>query len=332
MNPVYFRTSAIIHIKNLFLSFVIIFLSSFLYSSVAYSQTTNDWFTNLPRKTIPIKTWPEGKKVAVCFILHVEEWGLGQGPVFRPDNVTRHPDFLNDSFREYSIDRGLLRVAGIFREEHLPLSLSLNALFPVRHPTVWKQLYSLVPNSPIIAHGINNTTDLLPLTQGLDAQKAYIRHTLDMIQQSTGVRPLGWSSPSVYNNADTLTATAAEGLVYSLDNMDSDQLSQLSTSSGSLILIPYPTVTVDMGQFLQRSKQPSDLERLWIDYVTELVREAETSPENEATIVAIGVHSFVVGTPDGAAALRRVLENFKNQKSVWITDVQSVTQFVEKNK
>jgi hypothetical protein len=32
----------------------------------------------------------------------------------------------------------------------------------------------------------------------------------------------------------------------------------------------------------------------------------------------------VVGTPDGAEALRRVFENFKNQKLVWMTDVQPV--------
>jgi allantoinase len=32
----------------------------------------------------------------------------------------------------------------------------------------------------------------------------------------------------------------------------------------------------------------------------------------------------VIGTPAGAAALRRVLENFKKQKLVWMTDVQAV--------
>jgi hypothetical protein len=63
---------------------------------------------------------------------------------------------------------------------------------------------------------------------------------------------------------------------------------------------------------------------LWIDYVTELAREAETHPERDATVVAIGIHPFVVGTPDGAEALRRVLENFKKQKLVWVTDVEAV--------
>jgi hypothetical protein len=28
--------------------------------------------------------------------------------------------------------------------------------------------------------------------------------------------------------------------------------------------------------------------------------------------------------PSGTAALRRVLENFKNQKLVWVTDVEAV--------
>ena len=100
--------------------------------------------------------------------------------------------------------------------------------------------------------------------------------------------------------------------------------SRLATKSGPLVLIPYPTVTVDMGQYFHRSKSASDMERLWIDYVTELAREAAIHPEREATVVAIGIHPFVVGTPDGAAALRRVLENFKQQKLVWVTDIQAV--------
>ncbi len=74
--------------------------------------------------------------------------------------------------------------------------------------------------------------------------------------------------------------------------------SRLATKSGPLVLIPYPTVTVDMGQYFQRSKSASDMERLWIDYVTELAREAATHPEREATVVAIGIHPFVVGTPE----------------------------------
>ena len=238
--------------------------------------------------------------------------------------VARDPDVVDEAFRQYSIDWGVARVGRLFKEQGVPLSIALNALFPEQHPEIWKQFRALVPNAPIVAHGINNSTELLPLGRGLDAQKAYVRRTLDLIERGTGVRSRGWSSPSVYPNADTFRATAAEGIRYSLDGMDSDILSRLTSEAGSLVLIPYPAVTVDMGQYLSRMKEVADLERLWIDYVTELAREAEADPSREATVVAIGLHPFVVGTPAGAAGMRRVLENLKKQKVVWMTDVEAV--------
>lgn len=283
-----------------------------------------DWMTGSIREPIHVATWPQGKKVAVCFVLYVEEWGFGHGPNFRSDMIERKPDFVDESFRQYAINWGVVRVGKIFNEQKIPLSIALNALFPQEHPDVWKTFRSLVPAAPIIAHGMNNSTDMLPLDHGQNAQQKYIHQTLDLIEQETGVRPHGWTSPSVYANADTFAATAAEGITYSLDGMDSDILSRIITKSGPLVLIPYPTVTVDMAQFFQRLKQAREIETFWIDYITELAKEAESHQTDEATVVVIGIHPFVVGTPDGAAALRRVLQNLKKQKLVWITDVQAV--------
>lgn len=288
------------------------------------AENTTDWVTGSPREPIHVKAWPGGKKVAVCFVFDVEVWGFGHGPNFRPDMTARDPDVVDEGFRQYAIEWGVPRIGKLFNEEGMPLSIVLNALFPEKYPDVWKTFRSSVPKAPIIAHGVNNSTDQLPLGRGLDEQEAYIRRTLNQLEKNTGVRPRGWSSPSVYPNADTFRASAAEGITYTLDGMDSDVLSRLITKSGPLVLIPYPAITVDMGQYLSRFKEPSDMERLWIDYVTELAREAETHPDRDATVVAIGIHPFVIGTPNGTAALRRVLENFKSQKLVWVTDTQAV--------
>ena len=293
-------------------------------AGLAVGETKSDWITGFPRENINVKEWPGGKKVAVCFVLYVEVWGFGHGPNFRPDMVTRNPDLVDEAFRQYAVHMGIPRVGRLFKEQGIPLSIALNALFPGNHPELWKQFRSLVPEAPIVAHGMNNSTDLLPLGRGLDAQEDYIKRTLDLIKKETGIRPKGWTSPSVYPNVDTFRATAAEGLTYSLDSMDSDTLSRLKTPEGSLVLIPYPPVTVDMGQFLSRNKQPTDMEKLWIDYITELAREAEANPDGDATVVAIGIHPFVVGTPDGAAAMRRVLEQLKKENLVWLTDVEAI--------
>jgi allantoinase len=303
---------------------ILLVFAGLISSGPAFCQNATDWLTGSPREPIHVKAWPGGKKVAVCFVLYVEVWGFGHGPNFRSDMTARDPDVVDGSFRQYAIEWGIPRVGRLFNEEAAPLSIALNALFPEQHPEVWKEFRAQVPDAPIIAHGINNSTELLPLGSGLGGQEAYIRRTLDLIAKDTGVKSHGWSSPSVYPNADTFRATAAEGITYSLDAMDSDVLSRLETKSGPLVLIPYPPTTVDMGQYLSRMKEANQIERLWIDYITELAGEATAYPDRDATVVAIGIHPFVVGMPDGAAMLRRVLENFKNQKLVWLTDVQAV--------
>ena len=106
--------------------------------------------------------------------------------------------------------------------------------------------------------------------------------------------------------------------------MDSDIISRLKTPSGPLVLLPYPVVTIDMGQQLARMKGPAEIETLWVDYALELAAEARADPAREATTVVIGIHPFVVGTPDGAAAMRRVLLRLKKDDAVWLSDTDAI--------
>jgi peptidoglycan/xylan/chitin deacetylase (PgdA/CDA1 family) len=221
-----------------------------------------------------------------------------------------------------------LRVARLFKDLDVPLSVALNAEFPRAHPSEWKDFRAVQPNAPIIAHGMNNTSRMLPLGRGLDEQKAYIRDTLNLIASTTGVKSTGWSSPSVYGNADTMQAMAAAGITYTLDGMDSDIVSRLNTPDGTLVLLPYPVVTVDMGQNLARMKSPPEIAALWLDYVLELADEARADAARQATTVVIGIHPFVVGTPDGAAAMRRVLTRLKTDPSVWLTNTEAILNAV----
>src|SRR5215813_376127 len=229
------------------------------------AQDAADWVTAFPRAPVHVAAWPAGRKVAVSFALFVEE-------------LTRNPDLVNEAFRQYAIDWGIARVGRLFKELDVPLTVVLNAEFPGKHASVWKELRATQPNAPIVAHGMNNTNRGLPLGRGLAAQKTYVRETLDLIAGATGVRPVGWSSPSVYSNGDTMQAVAAEGITYTIDQMDSDIISRLKTPDGSLIQLPYPVVTVDMGQHLARMKMPAELEALWLDYVLELAARPAPTP------------------------------------------------------
>src|SRR6478752_6514402 len=139
---------------------ILLALCALLLASAASAQTTRDWITGLPREVVPVKAWPGGKKVAVVFVLYVEVWGRGHGPNFRPDMTGRTPDLVDEGFRQYAIDFGLPRTGRLFKEMNVPLSLALNAQFPQAQPETWQALRALVPKAPIIAHGLNNSTDL----------------------------------------------------------------------------------------------------------------------------------------------------------------------------
>jgi allantoinase len=72
------------------------------------------------------------------------------------------------------------------------------------------------------------------------------------------------------------------------------------------------------------ARRQADIETLWLDYVLELAAEARADPAGEATTTVVGIHPFVVGTPDGAAALRRVLLRLKTADEVWLTDTEAI--------
>ena len=295
---------------------------SFPAPSVA--QDATDPVTGFPREPVHVAAWPGGKKVAVSFAFFVEEFGFGQGPVYRPDMVSRNPDLVDEAFRQYGIDWGIPRVGRLFKELDVPLTIVLSALFPGKYAIGVEGIPRLPAERADRRARHEQLQPGLPLGRGLAEQKAYVRRTLDMIAGATGVRPVGWSSPSVYANGDTSQAVAAEGITYTLDQMDSDIIQRLKTPDGSLVLLPYPVVTVDMGQQLARMKNPTEIEALWLDYVLELAAEARADPTREATTVVIGIHPFVVGTPDGAAAMRRVLKRFKEDNIVWLADTDAI--------
>lgn len=84
----------------------------------------------------------QGVPVSGPAVLYVEEWGFGEGPNFRPDMVTRNPDLVNGAFREYGVKWGIPRVAKLFDELDVPLSIPLSARFPENFPQVWQRASS----------------------------------------------------------------------------------------------------------------------------------------------------------------------------------------------
>ena len=157
--------------------------------TAARADSKTDLITGFPRQTIEQKEWMPGKKVAVCFIIHLETWGVGMGPNLRPDLTDRKPDLVNEAFRQYGIHIGLERACrsfsrrGIAGHGFTQCSVSRRS-----EPDAWKKFREQMPNNAIIAHGMNNSTQQMPLGRGWAKQAEYIKATLDLIEKETGAR------------------------------------------------------------------------------------------------------------------------------------------------
>ena len=95
--------------------------------SATFAQDGTDRVTGFARDPVHVAAWPAGRKVAVSFALFVEEFGFGQGPIFRPDLAARNPDLVNEAFRQYAIDWGIARVGRLFKA-------CLSGLLPSDYP------------------------------------------------------------------------------------------------------------------------------------------------------------------------------------------------------
>src|SRR5258705_4063908 len=88
--------------------------------SAIFAQDGIDRVTGFPRDPVHVAAWPAGRKVAVSFVLFVEEFGFGQGPVFRPDLATRNPALVNEAFRQYAIVWGISHAGRLINQLALP--------------------------------------------------------------------------------------------------------------------------------------------------------------------------------------------------------------------
>ena len=148
----------------------VVVLLAVQFVSATLAQEAIDRVTGFARSPVHVGVWPrqKGRGQLCTFRGGVR---LGRGPGLPPDLAARDPDLVNEAFRQYAIDWGIARVGRALKELDVPLTIVLNAEFPGKYPSVWKDFRAAQPNAPIIAHGMNNTTRMLPLGRGTRGAK-----------------------------------------------------------------------------------------------------------------------------------------------------------------
>jgi len=287
--------------------------------------------TEYPRDLIgygarpPHAAWPGNARIAVQFVLNYEEGG---------ENCVLHGDagseqFLSEMFNpasyperhlsmesiyEYGSRVGVWRILREFEKRGLPLTVFGVGMALQRHPELTAAFVEL--GHEIACHGWRWIH-----YQHVDeaVEREHMRLALEVIEQMTGSRPLGWYTGRDSPNTRRLVADDGR-LLYDSDYYGDDLpfWTEVTKSDGTPVphlIVPYTLDTNDMRFSLPQGFSHADPFFQYLkDSFDVLYAEGDESPK----MLSIGMHCRLLGRPGRFLALQRFLDHIERHDRVWV--------------
>ncbi|HEY5217166.1 MAG TPA: polysaccharide deacetylase family protein, partial [Pseudolabrys sp.] len=247
----------------------------------------------------PVYDWPQGKRLAVYIGLNLEWFSFGEGLGAELTPAGPQPDVLNYSWRDYGNRVGVFRLADLFGDLKLPVSLLVNAQMIEHAP----QALAAFPGAEIVGHGRSNSERQGTLTEA--DERALIAETTATLEQHCGARPRGWLGPWISQSPLTPDLLQEAGYSYLLDWCHDDQPVWMKTRQGRILSVPYPQELNDIPQIVARKREGSEFADMIVDAFDVMHEESAKRP----LVMGIALHPYLVGWPHRFKHLARALKH-----------------------
>ena len=282
---------------------------------------THNRYPYSPISARPVYDWPDGKRLAIYIGLNLEWFSFGEGLGAELAPGGPQPDVLNYAWRDYGNRVGVFRLAELFSELGLPVSLLANAEM-FRHAP---QAIAAFPGAEIVGHGRTNSERQGTLTE--TEELALISETTAAIEAHTGRRPRGWLGPWISQSPLTPDLLQEAGYRYLLDWCHDDQPVWMKTRKGRILSLPYPQELNDIPQIVARKREGSEFADMIVDTFEVMQRECKKRP----LVMGIALHAYIVGWPHRFKHLARALKHIvdRAETNVWFTTAGNIDAHAE---
>lgn len=273
----------------------------------------------------PFADWPGKARVAVQFVLNYEEGG--ENCVLHGDagseqflsemfNPASYPDrhLSMESIYEYGSRVGVWRFLREFERRGLPLTVFGVGMALQQTPEVTAAFVEL--GHEIACHGwrwihYQNVPEAL--------EREHMALALNVIEQLTGARPLGWYTGRDSPNTRRLVADDGR-LLYDSDYYGDDLpfWTQVRRSDGNTVphlVVPYSLDTNDMRFALPQGFSHGDP---FFQYLKDSFDVLYAEGDERPAMLSIGMHCRLLGRPGRFRALQRFLDYLETHDRVWI--------------
>lgn len=270
--------------------------------------------------TPPQPHWPGRAKVAVQFVINVEEGGESNvlhGDTASEAFLTEEPavaltgkrNVNVESQYEYGTRAGFWRLHRLFTERGLPVTVFGIAESLRRNP----EIVAAVNESgwEIASHSLRwiNYAEV-----GEQVEREHIRQAIQTHTEVCGSRPLGWYTGRNSINTRRLVVEQG-GFLYDSDSFSDDLPYWVNIGGTAQLVIPY-TLDNNDGRYVNGYGFGSES---FSTYLTNgldlLLREGAEQPK----MMSVGLHVRLSGRPGRAADLQRFLDVVADRRDVWVT-------------
>lgn len=280
-------------------------------------------------RDVPHARWPKGARIAVQFVLNYEEGG--ENSVLHGDDASEQ--FLSEMFNpaafparhismegiyEYGSRAGVWRILREFERRGLPLTVFGIATALQRSPDVTAALKEL--GHDIACHGWKWIH-----YQNVDeaTERAHMAQAMQLIEQLTGSRPLGWYTGRDSPNTRRLVADYG-GFEYDSDYYGDDlpfwmKVRKTDGSDTHQLIVPYTLDCNDMRFALPQGYSHADpFFQYMKDTFDALYAEGDPDGLDRPKMMSIGMHCRLLGRPGRITALQRFLDHIQRHDNVWV--------------
>lgn len=254
--------------------------------------------TTLPRDRAPYSAivdrpplkLPGGARVVIWTIVNLEVWDISR-PMARqvipaPTGQVLLPDVPNWSWHEYGMRVGVWRFFDLYKRLGIRPTLSINARVCEDYERVARQARD--DGWEFMGHAYEQ----MPIHK-IEDQRAMIHRSMDIIQNFTGKRPVGWLGPGLTQTYETPDLLAEAGVKYIGDWVWDDEPSEIATRHGPLVTLPYTVEQNDIPMMTVARYESSYWLQRFKDGLNRLHREGG----DRAKVMAVAIHPYVSGQP-----------------------------------
>jgi peptidoglycan/xylan/chitin deacetylase (PgdA/CDA1 family) len=275
----------------------------------------------------PQAGWPDGARIAVSFVLNVEEGSersvlvgdaVNESIYDMVQEVKGLPDYGMTGNFTYGARAGYWRIADLL--DGYGVTCTINGCAQALEMTPWIATDCVARGYEIACHGYRWESH-----EWMDEafERKRIADAVETIRRACGVRPIGWHTRGPTSMNTRRLVIEEGGFLYDSDTTEDDLPILLDLGGREHVVLPYTSDNNDMH--LQRI-EGFRIGRHLAEYVCTAFDVLYAEGAHTPRMMTVGLHTRIIGRPGRIGALDRILAHMRSRPGVWFAQRQQIAR------